>query len=347
MSSWARMAPARPACWRRPSCCRMPARFVAGRRRRCCSGARRNSRSSPNCATPISASAGWAWVATGCRWEAKLDGENVALGQLVRECAVVCFEPGSHALIAGAAEERRRYLDWGVFHVEHDFLSCLAALSTGAEAAQQPVAFCNRQRPMPCSRRGKRSWRSPPITSTVQRRAYLDRLRPKLLASIAGLLPELGALDLRYRRGWSEELDLARPVERAAGQGSGPGAHHAGRASRRLVGRVRACAAARASVPRSGKTHRAGLHAGPGRVVRRAAAANGRSSAWTTSPRNWIRLIRPPWWRNWRQPMPRSCSPAPNCRRRCKALPARVFHVEQGRAGAPAIIRRLHLPKIA
>ncbi len=59
---------------------------------------------------------------SGVRWEARVDGENVAIGQLVRECAVVCFEPGSHALIAGAAEERRRYLDWGVFHVEHDFL---------------------------------------------------------------------------------------------------------------------------------------------------------------------------------------------------------------------------------
>jgi DNA replication and repair protein RecF len=59
----------------------------------------------------------------GARWEAKADGANVAIGQLVRECAVVCFEPGSHALIAGAAEERRRYLDWGVLHVEHDFLS--------------------------------------------------------------------------------------------------------------------------------------------------------------------------------------------------------------------------------
>ena len=59
---------------------------------------------------------------TGSRWEAKLDGDSVTMGQLVSDCAVVCFEPGSHALIAGAAEERRRYLDWGVFHVEHDFL---------------------------------------------------------------------------------------------------------------------------------------------------------------------------------------------------------------------------------
>src|SRR5689334_1612611 len=39
----------------------------------------------------------------GSRWEARLDGVEVPLGQLVQACAVVCFEPGSHALIAGPA----------------------------------------------------------------------------------------------------------------------------------------------------------------------------------------------------------------------------------------------------
>ncbi|MBQ4855179.1 DNA replication/repair protein RecF [Rhodanobacter sp. B2A1Ga4] len=147
----------------------------------------------------------------GTRWEAKLDTVNVALGQLVGECAVVCFEPGSHALIAGAAEERRRYLDWGVFHVEHEFLagwrryqralkqrnSLLRAATTPTDALLAP-------------------WEAELAQSAhqidLQRRAYLDRLRPKLLGSVARLLPELGALDLRYRRGWSDELDLAQQL---------------------------------------------------------------------------------------------------------------------------------------
>ena len=153
----------------------------------------------------------------GVRWEAKVDGANVAIGQLVRECAVVCFEPGSHALIAGAAEERRRYLDWGVFHVEHDFLSCwrryqralkqrnslLRSASTATDAEFAP-------------------WESELAQSAHQidrqRRAYLDLLRPKLLASVAGLLPELGVLDLRYRRGWSEEQDLAEQLREQRGR---------------------------------------------------------------------------------------------------------------------------------
>jgi DNA replication and repair protein RecF len=40
---------------------------------------------------------------SGARWEARINGESVSIGQLVQVCAVVCFEPGSHALIAGAA----------------------------------------------------------------------------------------------------------------------------------------------------------------------------------------------------------------------------------------------------
>lgn len=153
----------------------------------------------------------------GARWEAKVDGENVAIGQLVRECAVVCFEPGSHALIAGSAEERRRYLDWGVFHVEHDFLSgwrryqralkqrnsLLRSASTSSDELFAPweaeLAQCAHQ-------------------IDLQRSAYLDLLRPKLQASVAGLLPELGMLDLRYRRGWSEEHGLARQLREQRGR---------------------------------------------------------------------------------------------------------------------------------
>lgn len=153
----------------------------------------------------------------GVRWEAKLDGTGVTIGQLVRECAVVCFEPGSHALIAGAAEERRRYLDWGVFHVEHDFLSgwrryqralkqrnsLLRSTSSASDELFAPweeeLAQCAEQ-------------------IDRQRQAYIDLLRPRLLTSVEGLLPELGPVELRYRRGWSEEQDLARQLREQRGR---------------------------------------------------------------------------------------------------------------------------------
>ena len=60
---------------------------------------------------------------TGSTWQAKLNGENTtSLTELCSEIPVVSFEPGSHELIGGSAEHRRRYLDWGLFHVEQAFV---------------------------------------------------------------------------------------------------------------------------------------------------------------------------------------------------------------------------------
>ena len=144
----------------------------------------------------------------GARWEARLDGADVPLGVLVQACAVVCFEPGSHALIAGGAEERRRFLDWGVFHVEHGFLGTWrryqralkqrnALLRAGAPGPEELYAPWERELGETAS------------AIDAYRRDYLDRLLPILAASAGSLLPELGPIALRYRRGWTEESDLA------------------------------------------------------------------------------------------------------------------------------------------
>lgn len=51
---------------------------------------------------------------SGQAWTGRLDGENVAqLGDLCAALAVVSFEPGSHALVTGGGEPRRRFMDWG------------------------------------------------------------------------------------------------------------------------------------------------------------------------------------------------------------------------------------------
>lgn len=145
------------------------------------------------------------------RWDARLNGQDVSIGQLIRECAVVCFEPGSHALIAGAAEERRRYLDWGVFHVEQEFLPVWRRYQ---RALKQRNSLLRAGASLEDALYGPWEQELARSGSLIDawRRAYLEALLPNLRSEAARLIPELGEVDLRYRPGWSEGENLAEAL---------------------------------------------------------------------------------------------------------------------------------------
>jgi len=159
---------------------------------------------------------------TGQSWEGRLDG--AALGQLGDLCAalaVVTFEPGSHALVMGAAEARRRYLDWGLFHVEPEFLGLWRRY---ARALKQRNTLLKTR-----SREGQLdAWEAElaatGTTLTGFREAYLGQLQPYLAAAGSALLPEAGATELQFLPGWRRDelplgdaLLLARDRDLAAG----------------------------------------------------------------------------------------------------------------------------------
>lgn len=139
--------------------------------------------------------------------QVRIDGSQATLGELVRHCAVVCFEPGSRSIIAGAPEERRRFVDWGVFHVEHAFLqswrryqralrqrNVLLRQPHGDEAALEP-------------------WEAEMALSgeavTTMRATWLQELQEPLLRLLQLLLPQLGAARLEFHPGYETERGLA------------------------------------------------------------------------------------------------------------------------------------------
>ncbi|URX63752.1 DNA replication/repair protein RecF [Luteibacter anthropi] len=143
------------------------------------------------------------------RWQARVDGDSAAsLGALVQECAVVCFEPGSHDLIAGASDERRRFLDWGLFHVEHGFVSQWRRYQ---RALKQRNALLRSGPPMDPSLidpwENELSGAGESISAF--RKGYLDRLLPHIQGFMTKVLPELGTFSIRYKSGWDETTDLA------------------------------------------------------------------------------------------------------------------------------------------
>ncbi|HEY2395012.1 MAG TPA: DNA replication/repair protein RecF [Rudaea sp.] len=152
------------------------------------------------------------------RWTARVDGRTPdALAGMLEHCAVVCFEPGSHALISGPSDERRRFVDWGVFHVEPSFV----------EVARRYRRTLRQRNAALRENRGDSEmavWDEELIAAALPlseaRDRYLQRLAPILCALLAMYLPELGAPELRTSPGWSAVLDLsfvlqgAREVDR-------------------------------------------------------------------------------------------------------------------------------------
>jgi len=145
---------------------------------------------------------------TGPRWDGMLDGQPVAvLGTLCAAVKVITFEPGSHALISGAGEIRRRFLDWGLFHVEPAFFPLW-----------RRYARTLKQRNALLKRGGERtqldSWDQELAESGTwldqYRQRYIERLQHRLPDVAAQLAPSLGTPELHYSPGWRrDELPLA------------------------------------------------------------------------------------------------------------------------------------------
>lgn len=162
---------------------------------------------------------------TGQSWVGRLDGEDVQqLGDLCAALAVVSFEPGSHALVTGGAEPRRRYLDWGLFHVEQDFLLLWrrysralkqrnALLKSGAAGSQLDA--------------WDRELAEAGEPLSARRALYLEHLQNHLLPMARELVPTLGTARISFLPGWkrhefslADALLLARERDRQMGHTS-------------------------------------------------------------------------------------------------------------------------------
>ena len=161
----------------------------------------------------------------GQTWKGRLDSEDVnQLGSLCAALAVVTFEPGSHALVSGGSEARRRFIDWGLFHVEPDFLPLWRrytralkqrnALLKAGIAGTQLDAWDK-----------ELADAGTPLTS--RRQHYLERLQERAVKIAAELAPNLGLQGLELQPGWrrhemplADALLLSRDRDRAMGHTS-------------------------------------------------------------------------------------------------------------------------------
>jgi DNA replication and repair protein RecF len=150
-------------------------------------------------------------------YTARLDGEDVrSLAELPAAFFVEVIDPEVHRLVEGAPGERRRWLDWGVFHVEQGFLESWLRFSRALR--QRNAALKLGQDPC--------SW----DVELVQQGEAVARLRGAWFETVKPYLNEavrrLAGVDVEigYYRGWSAERALvealAEGLERDKARGS-------------------------------------------------------------------------------------------------------------------------------
>ena len=133
-------------------------------------------------------------------WRARLNGvELKQLATLARCVPIWVVEPGSHELMFGGSEERRRLFDWLLFHVEPEFAgawsqyrnvlkqrnSLLKAAATDAELAAWDQVFLRHA-----------------FIVTQHRAKYVEQWARNVTAAAERLLPELGPPSVEFRNGW-------------------------------------------------------------------------------------------------------------------------------------------------
>ncbi len=183
--------------------------------------------------------AGGSWQPIGMRVdgdgiEARFGGRPVSgLAELATRLPVQAIDPEVHRLVDGGPLERRRYMDWGVFHVEPSFVDHWRRYQRALR--QRNAALRAGQAP-----RLVQAW-DPELIEAGQlvadyRVRYVDRLR-QIVGDVGRRL--LGhEIELGLLRGWSAERSLAEALSASFARDQERGLTHVGPHRADIVVRV-------------------------------------------------------------------------------------------------------------
>lgn len=161
-------------------------------------------------------------------WTARHNGEDVSqLSELTELLPYVLLEPSSYTLINGPPDGRRKYLDWGVFHVEHAYLPLWRRYSRALKQRNAALRQSNRDVVSSLD----------PVFIDLGEKIHAARKAhaKTLVEMLSDIMPAfnsmLTGIDLQYSKGWSGDsfsdsvnASLQRDMDRGA---TGPGPHRA------------------------------------------------------------------------------------------------------------------------
>lgn len=139
--------------------------------------------------------------------EMRIAGERInRIAELVDLLPLQLINPDAFRLLEGAPSARREFLDWGVFHVKHDFFD---AWQRARRALKHRNALLRHGRIHDAS---MSVWEHELVQWSeridAMRRDWMTAFLPVFEETLGGLLP-LQGLELRYTRGWDSRRELA------------------------------------------------------------------------------------------------------------------------------------------
>lgn len=148
---------------------------------------------------------------SGKYWKARKDAKELKrISELTSSLPLILLEPNSHQLVSGAPDWRRKFLDWGMFHVERDFLDTHRRFSRALKQRNSAL-------------RQKKSLETIDSLDSIliPLGKRLDQLRAghckainlELKTLLSRLSPGLESIEVEYENGWGEI-----PYEKALNQ---------------------------------------------------------------------------------------------------------------------------------
>ncbi|UPW18698.1 DNA replication/repair protein RecF [Agarivorans sp. TSD2052] len=119
------------------------------------------------------------------------------------------LHPEGYGLVDGSPKYRRAYLDWGVFHVEHQFH---VAWQSYKRVLKQRNALIKQTRQY-----GELAYWDKQLVEfaalvSQQRATYIESIKPALMSLVKEFLPEY-QFDLAFYQGWDEKANLAELLQ--------------------------------------------------------------------------------------------------------------------------------------
>jgi len=151
--------------------------------------------------------------------EVKVDGvSNGGAAALAAALPLQVIDPDVHNLVCGGPDERRRFLDWLVFHVEPGYLALWRQFRRVLK--QRNAALRNKRADMLDSLDAVLAQHAE--TLTLYRKRHCDSLAANIQTMLDELNSGLPVISLGYQRGWSggdylEALRLNRARDRERG----------------------------------------------------------------------------------------------------------------------------------